>query len=290
MYNWMVSALATGCAIVLYDGAAIFSKLWDMVDKIGITIFGTSAKWLASNEQQGLRPKDSHKLTTLHTILSTGSPLSPQSFNWVYSNVKSDLMLGSISGGSDIISCFVGQNVTLPVYEGEIQCRLIGMAIQCWTPESKAVEGIQGELVCTKPFPCMPVFFWNDEDGSKYRKAYFSKFDGVWSHGDFCMIDPITKGVVMLGRSDGTLNPNGVRFGSSEIYNVIQTFPQISDSVCVSQVNSKTCEERVVLFLKMAEGHEFNEKIVNLLKGVIREKLSPRHVPSLILPIMDIPV
>lgn len=199
---------------MLYDGSAIISRLWILIDSLKITVFGTSAKWIDNNELKGYQPNKLHQLSELHTILSTGSPLSPQSFKWVYKNVKQNLLLGSISGGSDIISCFVGHNPILPVICGQIQCRLLGMAIECFDDSGKSILDAEGEMVCTKPFPCMPVFFWGDSDGSLYKKAYFSRFDHIWSHGDYCRIDSLTGGVVMLGRSDGTLNPNGIRFGS----------------------------------------------------------------------------
>lgn len=214
MYNWAVSVLAAGACVVLYDGSAVIPRLWSLVESLNVTVFGTSAKWIDTNELTGFRPNALNKFTSLHTILSTGSPLSPQSFRWVYQNVKQNLLLGSISGGSDIISCFVGQNVTLPVICGQIQCRLLGMAIQCFDESGSPVLDDQGEMVCTKPFPCQPVFFWGDTDGLQYKKAYFERFDNVWSHGDYCRIDSVTGGIIMLGRSDGTLNPNGVRFGS----------------------------------------------------------------------------
>ena len=214
MYNWAVSALATGACIVLYDGSAVIPRLWSLVDQLRVTVFGTSAKWIDMNEVKGYKAGEVHALSSLHTLLSTGSPLSPQSFRWVYENVKQDLLLGSISGGSDIISCFVGHNPTLPVYCGQIQCRLLAMAVECVDESGETVWDAEGEMVCRKPFPCMPVFFWGDEDGSRYRNAYFHRFDDVWAHGDFCRLDSVTGGVVMLGRSDGTLNPNGIRFGS----------------------------------------------------------------------------
>jgi acetoacetyl-CoA synthetase len=293
MYNWMVSALATGASIVLYEGSPFLPKdtvMWDLVDEIGITILGTSAKWLAAVEQKGLKPRETHELKSLHTILSTGSPLKPQSYRFVYQHVKSDLLLGSISGGSDIISCFVGQNPTIPVYEGEVQSVNLGMAIECWDENGKPVEGAKGELVCTRPFPCQPVFFWNDPEGEKYKKAYFSHFKKVWSHGDFITINPGTGGIVMLGRSDGTLNPNGIRFGSAEIYNVVEALEPgvILDSLCVSQYSSSG-EERVILFLKMAEGQDMTPQVVDMVKTAIRSQLSARHVPALILQTRDIP-
>ncbi|XP_046495683.1 acetoacetyl-CoA synthetase isoform X2 [Equus quagga] len=253
MWNWMVSALATGAALVLYDGSPLVptpNVLWDLVDRIGITILGTGAKWLSVLEEKNLKPAESHSLQTLHTILSTGSPLKAQSYEYVYRCIKSRVLLGSISG--------------------------------------KAVWGESGELVCTKPLPCQPTHFWNDENGSKYRKAYFSKFPGVWAHGDYCRINPKTGGIVMLGRSDGTLNPNGVRFGSSEIYNIVEAFEEVLDSLCVPQYNEDG-EERVLLFLLMASGHAFRPDLVKRIRSAIRVGLSARHVPSLILETKGIP-
>nr|XP_031298352.1 acetoacetyl-CoA synthetase isoform X2 [Camelus dromedarius] len=250
MWNWVVSALATGAALVLYDGSPLVptpNVLWDLVDRIGITILWTGAKWLSVLEEKDMKP-----------------------------------------GGTDIISCFVGQNCSIPVYRGEIQARNLGMAVEVWNEEGKAVWGESGELVCTKPLPCQPTHFWNDEDGSKYRKAYFSKFPGVWVQGDYCRINPQTGGIVMLGRSDGTLNPNGVRFGSSEIYNIVEAFEEVMDSLCVPQYN-KDGEERVVLFLKMAPGHAFGPDLVKSIRNAIRLGLSARHVPSLILETKGIP-
>ncbi|XP_019504422.1 PREDICTED: acetoacetyl-CoA synthetase [Hipposideros armiger] len=291
MWNWMVSALATGAAVVLYDGSPLVptpNVLWDLVDRIGITILGTGAKWLSVLEERNMKPVETHSLQTLHTILSTGSPLKAQSYEYVYRCIKSSVLLGSISGGTDIISCFMGQNPSLPVYKGEIQARNLGMAVEAWDEEGRAVWGESGELVCVKPFPCQPTHFWNDESGTKYRKAYFSKFPGVWAHGDYCRINPKTGGIVMLGRSDGTLNPNGVRFGSSEIYNIVEAFEEVEDSLCVPQYN-KDGEERVVLFLKMAPGHTFQPDLVKRIQNTIRIGLSSRHVPSLILKTEGIP-
>uniref|UniRef100_A0AC11B1S0 Acetoacetyl-CoA synthetase n=1 Tax=Ovis aries TaxID=9940 RepID=A0AC11B1S0_SHEEP len=291
MWNWVVSALATGAAVVLYDGSPLVptpNVLWDLVDRIGITILGTGAKWLSVLEEKDMRPVETHSLQTLHTILSTGSPLKAQSYDYVYRCIKSSVLLGSISGGTDIVSCFMGQNPSIPVYKGEIQARNLGMAVEAWNEQGKAVWGESGELVCTKPLPCQPTHFWNDENGSKYRKAYFSKFPGVWAHGDYCRINPKTGGIVMLGRSDGTLNPNGVRFGSSEIYNIVEAFEEVLDSLCVPQYN-KNGEERVILFLKMASGHTFQPDLVKRIREAIRLGLSARHVPSLILETQGIP-
>lgn len=191
-------------------------------------------------------------------------------------------------GGTDIISCFMGQNTSIPVYQGEIQARNLAMAVEAWDEDGKPVWGESGELVCTKPMPCQPTHFWNDENGSKYHNAYFARFPGVWAHGDYCRINPKTGGIVMLGRSDGTLNPNGVRFGSSEIYNIVEAFEEVLDSLCVPQY-SKDGEERVVLFLKMAEGHHFQPELETRIRDAIRRGLSARHVPSLILETLDIP-
>ncbi|XP_024112633.2 acetoacetyl-CoA synthetase isoform X2 [Pongo abelii] len=250
MWNWMVSLLATGAAMVLYDGSPLVptpNVLWDLVDRIGITILVTGAKWLSVLEEKAMKP-----------------------------------------GGTDIISCFMGHNFSLPVYKGEIQARNLGMAVEAWNEEGKAVWGESGELVCTKPIPCQPTHFWNDENGNKYRKAYFSKFPGIWAHGDYCRINPKTGGIVMLGRSDGTLNPNGVRFGSSEIYNIVESFEEVEDSLCVPQYN-KCREERVILFLKMASRHTFQPDLVKRIRDAIRVGLSARHVPSLILETKGIP-
>ncbi|XP_006894686.1 PREDICTED: acetoacetyl-CoA synthetase [Elephantulus edwardii] len=291
MWNWMVSALATGASVVLYDGSPLVptpNVLWDLVDRIGITILGTGAKWLSVLEEKNMKPVETHNLQTLHTILSTGSPLKAQSYDYVYRFIKGSVLLGSISGGTDIISCFMGQNPSIPVYKGEIQARNLAMAVEAWDEEGKAVWGESGELVCTKPLPCQPTHFWNDENGSKYRKAYFSRFPGVWAHGDYCKINPKTGGIVMLGRSDGTLNPNGVRFGSSEIYNIVEAFEEVMDSLCVPQYNQDG-EERVILFLKMVSGHPFQPDLVRRIREAIRLGLSARHVPSLILETKGIP-
>uniref|UniRef100_A0A8C6US65 Acetoacetyl-CoA synthetase n=1 Tax=Neogobius melanostomus TaxID=47308 RepID=A0A8C6US65_9GOBI len=291
MWNWLVSALAVGASVVLYDGSPLVptpNVLWNLTDQLGITIFGTGAKWLSVLQERNLKPMETHSLQSLHTILSTGSPLKPQSYDYVYECIKRNVLLGSISGGTDIVSCFMGQNPTVPVYRGEIQTRNLGMAVEAWGFDGKAVWGESGELVCLKPIPCQPTHFWNDENGYKYHKAYFSTFPGVWAHGDYCKINPKTGGIVMLGRSDGTLNPNGVRFGSSEIYNIVEAFEDVSDSLCVPQYNGDG-EERVILFLKMAPGKPFSPDLVSKVRGAIRKALSARHIPALFLETKDIP-
>ncbi|XP_032371177.1 acetoacetyl-CoA synthetase [Etheostoma spectabile] len=291
MWNWLVSALAVGASVVLYDGSPLMptpNVLWNLTDQLGITIFGTGAKWLSVLQERNLKPAETHNLQSLHTILSTGSPLKPLSYDYVYRCIKSNVLLGSISGGTDIVSCFMGQNPTVPVYRGEIQTRNLGIAVEAWGLDGKPVWGESGELVCLNPIPCQPTHFWNDENGIKYHKAYFSTYPGVWAHGDYCKINPKTGGIVMLGRSDGTLNPNGVRFGSSEIYNIVEAFEEVTDSLCVPQYNADG-EERVILFLKMAPGRPFCPELVSKIKGAIRKALSARHVPALLLQTKDIP-
>ncbi|XP_002738477.1 acetoacetyl-CoA synthetase-like [Saccoglossus kowalevskii] len=291
MYNWMLTALAVGSTIVLYDGSPLVPTpdvLWDLIDQLGVTILGTGAKWLSVLEDKGVHPAETHSLKTLNCILSTGSPLKPTSFEYVYKHVKKDIILGSITGGTDIIGCFAGESWMLPVYKGEIQGPFLGMAIESWDDSGKAIYDESGELVCTKPFPSMPTHFWNDSEGTKYHKAYFNKYEGVWAHGDFCLISSRTGGILMLGRSDGTLNPNGVRFGSAELYNIVESFKEIQDSLAVPQ-NNKNGDERVVLFLKMESDYECNDELVKSLKSTIRTRLSARHVPAIIRKIDDIP-
>ena len=230
MWNWEVSVLATGCSLVLYDGSPLHphnAVLWDLVDRCGITVFGTSAKWIAVQEDRGLKPRVSHNLSTLKAICSTGSPLTPKSYDYVYRDIKANVLLASISGGTDIIACFMGENSVLPVYRGEIQSAHLGCGVEAWDEEGKAVTGEAGELVCKAPFPSMPVRFWSDESREKYHGAYFAKYPGIWAHGDFMLVSPKTGGIHMLGRSDGTLNPSGVRFGSAEIYNIVDEFPEV---------------------------------------------------------------
>ncbi|CAJ0757534.1 17927_t:CDS:2 [Entrophospora sp. SA101] len=309
MWNWLVSGLFVGCTLVLYDGSPFQPKpsiLWELVDELGITIFGTSAKYIQSLQDINYKPKDNHKLNSLRIIFSTGSPLKPESFDFIYKEVKDDILLGSITGGTDICSLFAGHNVTLPVYKGEIQCVCLGMKIEAWEAQGKPVYGKSADLVCVKPFPCMPIYFWNDDsNNSKYKSTYFSRYSSVWYHGDFVIInnpdvniyndnnhDYNNNGVIMLGRSDSTLNPGGVRFGSAEIYNVIESNfnDLVKDSLVVGQKLIVEDDERVVLFLVMNDDVELNDGLISKIKKCIRDQLSPRHVPSVILPIQDIPV
>ncbi|KAI9012847.1 hypothetical protein BC832DRAFT_548173 [Gaertneriomyces semiglobifer] len=290
MWNWLISGLAVGATVVLFDGSPFKptpGRLWQLAEQVGITVFGTSAKYIQSLQEAKQSPGSQFDLSKIRTIYSTGSPLKPESFDYVYQHIKRDVLLGSITGGTDIVSLFAGHNAALPVYRGEIQCRCLGMSIEAWDDAGKPVIGQSGDLVCTKPFPVMPVCFWNDPEDAKYRSAYFDRFPGVWYHGDFVYINPHTGGVTMLGRSDGTLNPAGVRFGSAELYNILDEFPQFADTLVVGQKQGE--DERVVLFCKMAPGVEFTKDVVELIKVTIRNKLSARHVPAVILPITDIP-
>lgn len=296
MWNWLVGALSSGGSIVLYDGSPFHAKttaLWDLISDLKLTILGTSAKCLSMMEELGLRPAESHNLESLHTLLSTGSPLAPHQYDYVYSHVKRDVVLASISGGTDIISCFMGQNFSVPVYRGEVQANNLGMAMRCFDENGDVVYDEPGELVCISPFPCMPTHFWNDHNGVLYKKAYFQKFPGVWAQGDYCIINSITNGVKMLGRSDATLNPNGVRFGTSELYGIIERAfrEEVEDCIAVAQrrLRQTSFEERVILFVKMNKACSFSDSLARKIKTEIRALLSPRHVPALILEIQDIP-
>src|SRR5450756_663654 len=289
MWNWLVSSLAVGVKVVLYDGAPLAptpGRLWDMVDQEGITVFGTSAKYLAILEKSGAEPGKSHELSKLKTILSTGSPLADHSFDYVYRKIKADVHLASISGGSDIISCFVLGNPILPVYRGEIQTPGLGMAVDVFDDRGRPVRLIPGELVCTRPFPSMPVAFWDDADGAKYRAAYFEHFPGVWRHGDWAEITR-NRGYIIYGRSDATLNPGGVRIGTAEIYRQVENIEGIQDSIVVGQ-NWKN-DVRVILFVKMAPGKELTDELRDRIRKTIRVNASPRHVPAKIIAVPDIP-
>ncbi|KAJ3275584.1 hypothetical protein HDV01_007587 [Terramyces sp. JEL0728] len=290
MWNYLISGLVSGASIVLYDGNPVYpdiSHLWKLAEKLKITIFGTSAKFIQNVEEANYFPGEDCDLSSIHSIYSTGSSLKPASYDFIYKKIKKDVLVASITGGTDIVSLFAGHNSALPVYRGEIQCITLGMAVEAWNDAGDPVIDKPGDLVCTKPFPVMPVFFWNDKDGSKYQAAYFNQVRGVWYHGDYLSINSKTGGVLMLGRSDGTLNPAGVRFGSAELYNILTAFADVKDSLAVGQQTADG--ERVVLFLKMADGKQFNKALVDSIKQRIKTKLSARHVPAVILPIGDIP-
>ncbi len=289
MWNWLVTSLAVGATVVLYDGSPFYpdsGAMWNLIQELGITVFGTSAKFISAAEAAGEHPAKHYNLATLRTILSTGSPLVEENFDYVYRSVKTDVQLASISGGTDLISCFALGNPTLPVYRGELQCRGLGMAVKAFDASGKPVLNQKGELVCTKAFPSMPIYFWNDPKGEKYRRAYFQTFPGVWYHGDYIEIND-HGGVKIYGRSDATLNPGGVRIGTAEIYRVVEGLPEINDSLVVGQ--DWKGDERVILFIKLNPGVSINRPLIDRIRTVIREQCSPRHVPSKIIPIADIP-
>jgi acetoacetyl-CoA synthetase len=289
MWNWLVSALAVGATLILYDGSPFYpdpGTLMHLAQEEQMTVFGTSARYLMSLEKEGVKPGQDYDLRYLRAILSTGSPLPVESFEYVYREIKSDILLSSISGGTDIVSCFALGNPIGPVIAGELQCRGLGMKVEAYNDQGEAVINEKGELVCTSPAPCMPIYYWNDPDGAKYRNAYFQLYPGVWSHGDYIEIKS-GGGVIIYGRSDATLNPGGVRIGTAEIYRQVETFPQIADSVAVGQ--SWQQDIRVILFVKMNPGYELDENLKEQIKKAIRENTSSRHVPAKIIAVKDIP-
>ncbi|MET3793896.1 acetoacetate--CoA ligase [Aquamicrobium terrae] len=289
MWNWLVSGLASGATLLLYDGSPFYpdgNVLFDYADAEKMTYFGTSAKFIDSVRKAGLRPIDSHDLSTVRTISSTGSPLSPQDFRFVYDGIRKDVHLASISGGTDIVSCFVLGVPTEPVWEGEIQGAGLGMAVDVWDDEGRPVRQEKGELVCTRPFPAMPIGFWNDADGAKYRAAYFERFDNVWCHGDFAEWT-VHGGIVIHGRSDATLNPGGVRIGTAEIYNQVEQMPEIAEALAIGQ--DFDGDVRVVLFVRLAPGVKLDEELEKKVRTRIRTGASPRHVPARIVAVTDIP-
>lgn len=293
MWNWLVSSLAVGSTVVLYDGAALLRGrpvLWDLVAGERVSIFGTSAKWLALTEKEGAKPRETHDLSALRAILSTGSPLAEHSFDYVYRDVKEDVRLSSISGGTDIVSCFALGDPTLPVYRGELQTRGYAMRVEVWDENGNAVVGVQGELVCTAPFPSMPVAFWNDPDGAKYHAAYFETYPNVWRHGDWAELTE-RGGLVIYGRSDTTLNPGGVRIGTAEIYRQVEQLPEVVESLVIGQTftNKRGTDTRVVLFVRLAPGVMLDDSLRAAIQKQIRENTTPHHVPKKIVQVADIP-
>jgi acetoacetyl-CoA synthetase len=289
MWNWLVSGLASGATLLLYDGSPFVGRgriLFDFADAEGMTHFGTSAKFIDAIAKLGLKPRESHRLEALRTLLSTGSPLLPEGFDYVYENVKADLCLSSISGGTDIVSCFVLGNPMAPVWRGEIQCKGLGMAVEVFDERGRRVIGQKGELVCTKPFPSMPVGFWNDPDGKKYRAAYFEMYPNVWRHGDWCE-ETAHGGFIIYGRSDAVLNPGGVRIGTAEIYRQVETIDEVVESIVVGQ--EWEGDVRVVLFVKLKEGVQLDDALAARIRKRIRDNTTPRHVPAKILQVPDIP-
>jgi acetoacetyl-CoA synthetase len=289
MWNWLASGLASDATIVLYDGSPLHpgpGVLWDMAADEGVTIFGTSPRYLAALEKAGYRPRDRHGIATLRTLLSTGSPLGPEQYDFVADAIGPDVQLASISGGTDIVSCFALGNPLLPVYRGELQCRGLGMKVEVWDESGRPVTGEKGELVCTAPFPSMPIGFWGDPDGSRYRAAYFERYPGVWHHGDYALLTA-RGGLVILGRSDAVLNPGGVRIGTAEIYRQVEQLPEVLESVVVGQEVGH--DVRVVLFVRLRDGCLLDEALIGRIRGQIRANTTPRHVPALVLQVPEIP-
>jgi acetoacetyl-CoA synthetase len=289
MWNWLVSSLKVGASILLYDGNPIYPKtstLWDLIDEYNITIFGTSPKFLSINQERKYIPKSHSEFKSLRTILSTGSPLTTENFEWVYKNVKSDVLLSSISGGTDIISCFMLGNPLLPVYSEEIQCRGLGMKVEVYDEKGNSLVNQKGELVCTSPFPSMPIYFWNDPHKQKYKSSYFDYYHGIWRHGDYVMLTE-RGSVIVYGRSDATLNPGGVRIGTAEIYNVVEKIDEVADSLVVGQ-NWKN-DVRIVLFVVLKDNLTLTMDLKEKIKWEIKKELSPRHVPAKIIQIDEIP-
>ena len=289
MWNWLVSGLAAGATLVLYDGNPFHpepDRLWEMAEAERVDIFGTSAKYIAACEKAGLRPM-SRDLSAMRTILSTGSPLAPESFDYVYEKVTHTAQLASISGGTDIVSCFALGNPVDAVRRGEIQTRGLGMAVEVFSEKGRPLPvGRKGELVCTKPFPSMPIGFWDDPDGAKYRAAYFERFPGVWHHGDYCELTA-DDGMIIWGRSDAVLNPGGVRIGTAEIYRAVESLPEVAEACAIGQEQGD--DVRVVLFVKLREDYDLSPELEKRIQKRIREQATPRHVPKKIVAVQDIP-
>lgn len=289
MWNWLVSGLASGAALMLFDGSPFVGEgrtLWDYAERQRFTHFGTSAKYIDGLRKSGIAPVREWKLDSLRAVFSTGSPLVAESFDWVYANIKADINLASVSGGTDIVSCFALGCASLPVYRGELQCRGLGMAVDIYNEYGRPVRGEKGELVCTRPFPSMPVGFWNDPDGGKYRQAYFGRFDNIWCHGDYAELTA-HDGMIIYGRSDAVLNPGGVRIGTAEIYRQVEAFDEVLESIAVGQQWQD--DERVLLFVRLRAGARLDEDLQQRIKAQIKTGASPRHVPAKIIAVADIP-
>lgn len=289
MWNWMVSVLALGATLTLYEGSPTFpdaNRLFQLLEDEKVTVFGTSAKFISAVEKEGIKPIATHSLPALRCILSTGSPLLPKNYDFVYQQIKPNVQLSSISGGTDIISCFALGNPMLPVYRGELQCLGLGMNVAVFDEKGVPVSEMRGELVCRQVFPSMPVGFWQDPDKKRYRQAYFERFLGVWAHGDFA---EITRhgGLIIYGRSDAVLNPGGVRIGTAEIYRQVEKIPEVVDSVVIGQ--NWQDDVRVVLFVKLHQGMHLTDELQNTIRQTIRQNASPRHVPAKIIQVADIP-
>ena len=289
MWNWLTSALASAATIVLYDGSPLHPDagvLWRMAADEGVTLFGTSPRYLAALEQDGFRPAREVSLARLRTLLCTGSPLAPEQYDFVRDAIGPDVQLASISGGTDIVSCFALGNPLLPVYRGELQCRGLGMRVEVWNERGESVVGERGELVCTAPFPSMPVGFWNDADGTRYRAAYFERFPGAWHHGDYAELTG-RGGLVILGRSDAVLNPGGVRIGTAEIYRQVEQLDEVLDSVVIGQ--DWRGDVRIVLFVKLREGLQLDDVLRRRIREQVRRNTTPRHVPERVVQVPEVP-
>ncbi len=289
MWNWLVSGLMTGATLVLFDGSPFHPNpeaLLDIAQEEDISIFGTSARYIAALEKVGVEPARSHDLSALRTVLSTGSPLSPESFAWVYREMKTNLCLASISGGTDIVSCFALGSPLKPVYSGELQCAGLGMDVAFYDLDGTPVEGERGELVCRQSFPSMPVGFWNDPDGQRYHNAYFARFDNIWAHGDFGELTE-RQGIIIHGRSDAVLNPGGVRIGTAEIYRQVSQIDAVQESLAVGQEWQD--DTRIILFVMLKDGYQLTEQLKQDIKHILRTQASPRHVPAHIIQVPDLP-
>ncbi|MEQ8285141.1 acetoacetate--CoA ligase [Thalassospira sp.] len=289
MWNWLMAGLAAGATLLLYDGSPFYPNgniLFDYADAEGMTLLGTSAKYIDALAKADLKPRETHTLSTVRAMTSTGSPLAPESFDYVYRDIKQDIHLASISGGTDILGCFVLASPVLPVKRGVIQTRALGVAVDVFDDDGKPVRNEKGELVCTKPFPSMPVGFWNDPDGSRYHSAYFDRFDNIWCHGDYVELDD-EGGMVIYGRSDATLNPGGVRIGTAEIYRQVEKLPEIQESIVIGQDWDN--DVRVILFVVLRENHVLDTALIDKIKKQIRSNCTPRHVPAKVIAVADIP-
>jgi acetoacetyl-CoA synthetase len=289
MWNWLVSGLASGATLILYDGSPMQNDgrvLFDYAETEGITHFGISAKFVDAIAKNGLKPSQTHHLAQLRTIFSTGSPLVPEAFDYVYANIKRDVQLASMSGGTDIVSCFVMGNPVAPVHRGEIQCAALGMAVDVFDERGHALRGEKGELVCTRAFPVMPLYFWNDPGDKKYRAAYFERYENIWCHGDFAQ-RTAHDGFVIHGRSDATLNPGGVRIGTAEIYRQVEKLPEVVESLVIGQ--NWDNDVRIVLFVRLRDNQTLDDALTRRIQQVIRDHATPRHVPKKVLQVNDIP-
>jgi acetoacetyl-CoA synthetase len=289
VWNLLFAGLCAEASVMLYDGSPFARNgriLFDCADEERFTHFGTSAKYIDAMAKRGLRPRDTHDLAALRMLLSTGSPLAPESFDYVYEAVKSDVCLSSISGGTDIMAAFADANPILPVYRGELQCRSLGIAVEVFNENGESIINEKGELVCTRPFPSMPLGFWNDRGGERYHAAYFARYPNVWCHGDWCELTERGT-MVIYGRSDATLNPGGVRIGTAEIYRVVERIAEVEEAVAIGQIRQS--DTRVVLFVKLRDGQTLDARLEERIRSEIRRHASPRHVPAKIVQVADIP-